>query len=102
LIISNFSDFKVEKSVVQPERIDETWLDNLGNYLLRRRKNLYELEITENDKAAIRQKVEAAKRQREVELQEAIRREREERDEGRRNSLLGKLKSFTKQSERIA
>jgi hypothetical protein len=97
LIISNFSDFKVEESVVQPERIDETWLDNLGNCLLRRRKNLYDLEITDNDKAAIRLKLEEAQRQREAELQEAIQREREEREEARRNSLLGKLKSFTKQ-----
>jgi predicted pyridoxine 5'-phosphate oxidase superfamily flavin-nucleotide-binding protein len=85
--------------VVQPERIDETWLDNLGNCLLRRRKNLYELEITDNDKAAIRQKLEEVKRQREAELQEAIQREREEREGGRRNSLFGKLKFFTRQVE---
>lgn len=94
LIIANFSNFKVEKSVVQPERIDDAWLDNLGNYLLRRRKNLYELEITDNDKAAIREKLEAARRQREAELQAAIEREQEEREEARRNSLLGKLKSL--------
>jgi hypothetical protein len=94
LIISNFSDFKVEKSVLQPERVDDAWLDNLGNYLLRRRKNLYELEITDTDKAAIRNKLEADRRRRETELQEAIQREQEEREEARRNSLLGKLKSF--------
>ncbi len=94
LFISNFSNFKVEKSVVQPERIDDAWLDNLGNYLLRRRKNLYELEITDTDKAAIRSKLEADRRQREAELQQAIEREQEEREESRRNSLLGKLKSF--------
>ncbi len=94
LIISNFSGFKVEKSVVQPERIDDGWLDNLGNYLLRRRKNLYELEITDTDKAAIRSKLEADRRQREAELQVALQREQEEQQEARRNSLLGKLKSF--------
>jgi hypothetical protein len=94
LIIANFSNFNVEKSVVQPERIDDTWLDNLGNYLLRRRKNLYELEITDNDKAVIREKLEAARQQREAELQAAIQREQEERKEARRNSLFGKLKSL--------
>ncbi len=99
LIISNFSNFKVERSLVQPERVDDAWLDNLGNYLLRRRKNLYELEITDNDKAAIRQKLEEAQRQREQEMQQAIQREQEELEEARRNSLLGKLKSFTKQGE---
>jgi hypothetical protein len=99
LIIANFSNFKVEKSVVQPERVDDVWLDNLGNYLLRRRKNLYELEITDNDKAAIREKLEQAQRQREKEMQEALEREQEELEEARKNSLLGKLKSFAKPEE---
>jgi hypothetical protein len=99
LIISNFSNFKVERSVIQPERIDDAWLDNLGNYLVRRRKNLYELEISDDDKAVIRQQLEAAQRQREAELQAAIQREHEEAEEARRKSLLGKLKSFAKQGE---
>ena len=99
LIIANFSNFKVEKSVVQPERVDDAWLDNLGNYLLRRRKNLYELEITDNDKAAIRDKLEQAQRQREKEMQEALQREQEELEEARKNSLIGKLKSFAKPGE---
>lgn len=96
LLISNFSGFKVEKSVVQPMRIDDAWLDNLGNYLLRRRENLYELEISDNHKAAIRQQVEAAQRLREAELQAAIQREREELEESRHNSVLGKLRTFSK------
>ncbi|MCU7830257.1 MAG: hypothetical protein KZQ85_14430 [Candidatus Thiodiazotropha sp. (ex Myrtea sp. 'scaly one' KF741663)] len=99
LLVSNFHDFKVEKSVVQPERIDDAWLDNLGNYLLRRRRNLYELEIDDSDKAAIRQQLEAAKLQREAELEAAIQREREEQEEAQRNSLLGKLKSFARPGE---
>jgi hypothetical protein len=94
--ISNFSGFKVEKNVVQPERINDIWLDNLGNYLLRRRKNLYELEITDNDKAAIRKKLEESQRQREEEMQEALQREQEEKEEARRNSIIGKLKSIAK------
>lgn len=99
LIISNFSNFKVEKSVVQPERVDDQWLDNLGNYLLRRRKNIYELEITDNDKAAIRQKLEQVQRQREQEMQQALQREQQEQEDARKNSLLGKLKSFAKPGE---
>jgi hypothetical protein len=100
LFISNFSEFKVERSVVQPERIDETWLDNLGNYLLRRRENLYTLEISDSNKDAIRQQLMADQRRREEELQEAILRERAELEEARRNSLLGKLKSIGKSGER--
>jgi hypothetical protein len=96
LVISNFTDFKVDKNLLQPERVDDHWLDNLGNYLLRRRLNIDELEITDNDKAAIREKLEEVQRQREAELQEAIQREQEEKEEARRNSLLGKLKSFAK------
>ncbi len=99
LLISNFHNFKVEKSVIPPERVDETWLDNLGNYLIRRRKNIYELEIDESNKAAIREQLEAAKRQREAELASAIQREQEEREEARRNSLLGKIKAFGRSGE---
>ncbi|MEJ2593159.1 MAG: hypothetical protein P8178_17550 [Candidatus Thiodiazotropha sp.] len=92
-------NFIFKADPAQPERISEEWLDNLGNYLLRRRKNLYELEITDEDKAAIRQRLEQAQRQREAELEAAILREREEREEARRNSLLGKLKSFARPGE---
>jgi len=96
MLISNFDGFKPERSVVQPERINEGWLDNLGNYLLRRRENLYELEITDADKEAIRRKLEAAKLQREAEMQAALEREQAELEEARRNSLLGKLKSLAR------
>lgn len=99
LFISNFSGFKVERSVLQPERIDEAWLDGLGNYLLRRREDLYRLEISDSDKEVIRQQLETAQRQREAELQEAIQREQAELAEAQRNSLLGKLKSFAKPGE---
>ncbi len=99
LLISNFSEFKAERSAIQPERIDTDWLDNLGNYLLRRRANLYELEITDSDKAAIRRKLEEARRHREEEMREAIAREQAEQEEARRNSLLGRLKSLAKPDE---
>jgi hypothetical protein len=94
LLIANFHDFKVEKSVVQPERVTESWLDNLGNYLVRRRENLFELEIDESNKVAIRERLEQANKQRESELQAALQREREEQEEARRNSLLGKIKAL--------
>jgi len=96
LLISNFAGFKPERSIIQPERVTEEWLDNLGNYLLRRRENLYELEISDADKEVIRQKLEVVRLQREAEMQAALQRERQEREEVRRNSLFGKLKSFTK------
>jgi hypothetical protein len=96
LLISNFDGFKPERSIIQPERITEGWLDNLGNYLLRRRKNIYELEISDADKEMIRQNLEAAKLQRQAELQAVLQREKEEQEEARRNSLLGKLKSLAK------
>jgi len=96
LLITNFSGFKPERSVIQPERITDGWLDNLGNYLVRRRENLYELEISDADKEEIRRKLETERQQREKEMQEAVEREREEQEEVRRNSLIGRLKSFAK------
>ena len=92
--IANFSGFKVEKSVIQPERVDEAWLDNLDNFLLRRRDNLYALAITGEDKSVIRRRLEADRLQREAELTAAIRREQEALEEARRNSLPGKMKAL--------
>lgn len=100
LYFSNFKGFKLEKSMVQPEMVNDTWLDNLGNYILRNRADLYDLEIDESHKIAIRKKLEEDARRRDEELQQAIERELALGEEGNRRSILGRLKSITQRLER--
>lgn len=96
MVSSNFADFEVERNMVRPESINEEWLDNLGNYILRKNNKLQTLEIDEAKKDSIRQRLEEEKRLREEELRLAIQREEEEREEKKRNSFLGKLRNLRK------
>lgn len=100
MFVSNFNGFKVEKSLIQPEQVDEAWLDNLGNYVLRNRADMYDLEIDESTRQAIRQRLEESKQQRQAELRELMIREQFEREYATSKSLLEKLKSFTERGDR--
>ncbi|MBW9256037.1 MAG: hypothetical protein K1562_00230 [Candidatus Thiodiazotropha sp. (ex. Lucinisca nassula)] len=95
ILISNFRGFKVEKSLIQPDKVNDAWLDNLGHYILRNRADMYDLQIDDSAKDAIRQRLQEAKQQRELELQEALAREQREQQQQSSKSLLGKLKSIT-------
>jgi hypothetical protein len=95
LMFSNFSGFKLQKSLVKPEMVNEVWLDNLGNFLLRKRADLYDLEIDESHKKAIRERLKADTQRREQELQQAIADEQQSQEEVYRRSLLGRLKTIT-------
>jgi hypothetical protein len=96
MAVLNFYEFGAETSLVKPERITDQWLDNLGNYLLRRHQKLHNLEIEESDRETIRQKLIEERRARQQELELALQREKEEQEERRRNSLLGKLRGLAK------
>ncbi|MCU7931943.1 MAG: hypothetical protein KZQ90_14165 [Candidatus Thiodiazotropha sp. (ex Codakia rugifera)] len=100
LYVANFSGFKLDKSLIQPESVDDAWLDRFGNYILRNRANLYDLDIDESHKADIRKRLQESERTREEELQQAIKNEQEEHEEAYRRSLLGKLKTIAERLER--
>ncbi|MEW8506470.1 MAG: hypothetical protein AB2598_07175 [Candidatus Thiodiazotropha sp.] len=100
LYIANFNEFKLDKSMLQPEMVNEAWLDNLGNFLLRNRVDLYDLDIDESHKLAIRKKLEADTRRRDQELQQAIEYEQEAREAEFRRSILGRLKTIAERLER--
>jgi hypothetical protein len=100
MFVSNFNGFKVDKSLIQPEKVDETWLDNLGNYILRNRADMYDLEIDESTRQAIRQRLEESKQQRQEELREQMIRDQLDREYEASKSLLDKLKSFTERGDR--
>jgi dsDNA-binding SOS-regulon protein len=100
MFVSNFNGFKVEKSLIQPEKVDEAWLDNLGNYILRNRADMYDLEIDESTRQAIRQRLEESKLQRQEEQREQMIREQFDREYETSKSLLDKLMSFTERGDR--
>ena len=99
MITTNFADFGVDRTTIQPERVTDQWLDNLGNYLLRRHQKLHSLEIEEEEKERIRRQLEEEKQTRQIELELAIKREQEELEEKRRNSFLGRLKGLAKKAQ---
>ncbi|MES9947152.1 MAG: hypothetical protein ABW080_19550 [Candidatus Thiodiazotropha sp.] len=100
LYISNFNGFRLDKSMVQPEMVNDAWLDNLGHFLLRKRADLYDLDIDESHKDAIRKNLEDDSRRRDQELQQAIEYEQAVREEENRRSILGRLKTIAERLER--
>ncbi|MCU7873779.1 MAG: hypothetical protein KZQ91_13645 [Candidatus Thiodiazotropha sp. (ex Lucinoma borealis)] len=100
LFVSNFSGFKIDESLIQPENVDDSWLDRFGNYILRNRASLYDLDIDESHKVDIRKRLQESERMRQEELQQAIKDEQEEHEEAYRRSLLGKLKMIAERLER--
>jgi hypothetical protein len=94
MFINNFNEFKMEKSLLVPERVDEVWLDTLGNYLLRRRADLYALDMDESLRRSLRERVNEEQRRREEELQQALLSEREERQQEPVSSFFGRLKTL--------
>ncbi|MET0050470.1 MAG: hypothetical protein ABW095_05240 [Candidatus Thiodiazotropha sp.] len=95
MFISNFKDFKSEKSLLVPERVNETWLDNLGNYLLRKRADLYDLDMDVALRDSLRERLAEDERRRQLELQQAVLREREAHQQEAASGFLGRLKSLT-------
>lgn len=70
MTISNFEAFGMDRSVIQPKRINDHWLDDLGNFILRRNQNMHHLEIDEAVKESIRRRLEADNRAREREMEQ--------------------------------
>ena len=96
MITTNFDRFGDERWLVNPERIDDAWLDKLGHYLLRKHQNLHKLEIHESHKALIRERLEADKRARQTELEQALKQEQTAQETKGKSGLLGRLRGFSK------
>ncbi|MET0067938.1 MAG: hypothetical protein ABW076_16460 [Candidatus Thiodiazotropha sp.] len=94
MFISNFNDFKTEKSLLVPERVNDLWLDNLGNYLLRKRADLYDLDMDEGLRQSLRERLLEEDRQRQQELQQALLRENTQRGQEVSPGLFGRLRSL--------
>lgn len=96
MLISNYSGFRIDRSTIPPERVTDHWLDQLGNYILRKNEDLHNLEIDDSAREAIRKMVEEDKKKRSKELRWAILRDLKEEEERKKHSLLGRLAAFGK------
>ena len=82
MMIGNFEKPGVVKHTFKDHHITEEFLDGLGKYILRENKTFFSLNIDEENKEKIRQKIQEGIKQRQQELEEAERllREEEERE----------------------
>lgn len=90
---TNFNGIGTERFPVSPERVDQDWLNELGAFLLKRNEDLVKLPVEEDHRSRIQSLVKQEAMARDLELLEAERRERDEKERRRADSLLGKLKS---------
>ncbi len=93
LYIHNLDQPGTHRHVLKARHVDETFLDKLGKFLLRESDKLMELEISEAEKQAIREKLEQERQQRLAELREAEQRAEEEaRRQAREKTLVDPLR----------
>jgi hypothetical protein len=99
MITTNYAEFKNDRMPLKPHRLNEEWLDRLGKYILRKEENLHALQMDDSAKESIRKMLEEERLGRQKELEEAIKREEAEREEEKKNSLMGKLKNLVKKPQ---
>ncbi|EGV50934.1 hypothetical protein Rifp1Sym_cc00050 [endosymbiont of Riftia pachyptila (vent Ph05)] len=66
MLTSNFEKFGIRRYTYGPERIDDEWLDNLGNYVLRRHDKLHSLDISDSTLVNLRERLAVDKLERET------------------------------------
>lgn len=81
LYISNFEGLGVRQMAIKPDKLNESFLDDFGNYLLRRKSDFMKLDISDEARERLREQIAEARR-REAELIEidAKRNEPEQRN----------------------
>jgi hypothetical protein len=92
LVMRNFTGLGRASASFSPDKIDHDFLEQLGQYLLRRSNKLLEHRIqrmSDEQRAEIRRKLEEEKREREQELQRLEEEDRQQ-DE-RKGSFIGRL-----------
>ena len=79
--MQNFGDLHVRSHVIQPERIDDDFLDRLSRFIVREIDDLFNEKVDDQTRELLRAKIEEEQRLRQEELKEAekIRIEEEER-----------------------
>jgi hypothetical protein len=94
LSIINHDNFEVRTQIVNPEQINESYMDKLARYILRKDNDFIKMDIDESHKKTIRQHVENQKKAHAEELQAAYEREQNEKKIAEENKLENRIKSF--------
>ena len=100
LSMQNHENFELRTQRIDPEHIDESFMDKLARYILRKDNEFLRMDIDEAHKEHIRLQLEEQKRRHAEELAAAHIREQKEQDSAEKNKLSNKFKEFIKSSKR--
>jgi len=106
LLASNFAGPGTSQYHLQPDKLDEAFLDHLGKYILRKEVSLFKEQVSADVKAMLRKKLQEEQQQRDSELQAVEEARRAEEALRRQNSATGQLKrtvsaSMAKNTEKL-
>lgn len=97
ITMQNFGDLSVRSYVMQPERVNDEFVDRLGRFIVREIDDLFNEKVDDQTRELLRAKIEEEQNQRQAELQEAERVRAEEEEKKRleaANSRFGFLKKI--------
>jgi hypothetical protein len=97
LTMINHENFEIRTQFINPEQINETYLDKLARYILRKDTEFLKIELDEAYKVRLRQQLEAQRIAKEKELQEAMEREAMEKRKLEENKISSKMKTMFQQ-----
>ena len=96
LWIRNFEKLGTRKIILLPSQVHEQFLDDLGRYILRRSDTFMKLELAEEQRDKIREKIERDKAQKEQEMLIEEQRRLEEEQRAEEQKLVSRLKKQVK------
>lgn len=89
LKFNNFQDLGLLKRDIQAEQVTEEFLDEMGKYLVRESYDFMKLDLPEQDKNRLRQKIRKEEMRRKLEMLEAERKQKElDAEEARKKKTL--------------
>jgi hypothetical protein len=90
-VSSNMEGFENHSDPLPPEHVDGSWLDRLGRYVLAQGRSPMRLELPSGHRAALQQKLESDRAERERELAELDRAREESEAEERLSTRIQRL-----------
>lgn len=96
LTMQNHENFELRNQVIDPEQINEPFMDKLARYILRKDNEFLRMDIDETYKEQIRQQLEEQKLRHAEELEAARIREQNEQKIAQENKVSNKVKAFIK------
>lgn len=97
LKVVNFEGFKTVHDSFRPTQVNDEWLEDLGNYILGRSENLRALNISDQERQQIRQRLRRSDAEREKELEAALQREYVEKEDEESRLLKNRLRQLVQQ-----